>query len=186
MDSEDPETCLQCKTPKPEIAESVKDGACVYADEHRIGATKDVNRQVIEGQRANTADECTEAGMYLAMSRQADCNGYPASAGEYRRCAFEETKHAAKCATLIGEVVMPTRRKTLNFVPKRSMERLRQEGIDCPREEMKPMMSFMTPSMRWRRTRRATEKASEDCLSGTSGYICAASVRKPRLCVCPA
>lgn len=49
--------------------------------------------------------ECTEVGMYLAMSRQADREGYPEVAEAYKRYAFEEAEHAAKFAELLGEVV---------------------------------------------------------------------------------
>jgi rubrerythrin len=43
--------------------------------------------------------------MYLAMSRQADREGYPEVAEAYKRIAFEEAEHAAKFAELLGEVV---------------------------------------------------------------------------------
>ncbi|MBQ6820078.1 MAG: NADH peroxidase, partial [Clostridium sp.] len=45
-------------------------------------------------------------GMYLAMSRQADREGFPEVAEAYKRIAFEEAEHAAKFAELIGEVVV--------------------------------------------------------------------------------
>jgi len=66
---------------------------------------KDVDAEVIEGLRANFTGECTEVGMYLAMSRQADREGYPEVAEAYKRIAFEEAEHAAKFAELLGEVV---------------------------------------------------------------------------------
>ena len=43
--------------------------------------------------------------MYLAMSRQADREGYPEVAEAYKRIAIEEAEHAAKFAELLGEVV---------------------------------------------------------------------------------
>ena len=55
--------------------------------------------------RANFTGECTEVGMYLAMSRQADREGYPEVAEAYKRIAFEEAEHAAKFAELLGECV---------------------------------------------------------------------------------
>ena len=42
--------------------------------------------------------ECTEVGMYLAMSRQADREGYPEVAEAFKRYAWEEAEHAAKFA----------------------------------------------------------------------------------------
>lgn len=49
--------------------------------------------------------ECTEVGMYIAMSRQADREGYPEIGEAYKRIAFEEAEHAAKFAEILGEVV---------------------------------------------------------------------------------
>ena len=53
----------------------------------------------------NFMGECTEVGMYIAMSRQADREGYPEVAEAYKRIAWEEAEHAAKFAELLGEVV---------------------------------------------------------------------------------
>ncbi|EIA31540.1 Rubredoxin/rubrerythrin [Candidatus Arthromitus sp. SFB-5] len=53
----------------------------------------------------NFEAECTEVGMYLAMSRQADREGYPEVAEAYKRIAIEEAEHASKFAELLGEVV---------------------------------------------------------------------------------
>jgi rubrerythrin len=59
--------------------------------------------------------ECTEVGMYLAMSRQADREGYPEIAEAYKRIAFEEAEHAAKFAELLGEVVTASTKKNLQI-----------------------------------------------------------------------
>ena len=84
-----------------------------WADEHRIGVAKDVDPEVIEGLRANFTGECTEVGMYLAMSRQADREGFPEVAEAYKRIAFEEAEHAAKFAELLGEVVAADTKENL-------------------------------------------------------------------------
>ena len=102
-----PDFCPQCKAPAAKFTEKVE-GKLVWADEHRIGVAKGVNEEVIEGLRANFVGECTEVGMYLAMSRQADREGYPEVAEAYKRIAFEEAEHAAKFAELLGEVVDPS------------------------------------------------------------------------------
>ena len=47
--------------------------------------------------------------MYLAMSRQADREGYPEIAEAFTRFAFEEAEHAAKFAELLGDVVWDTK-----------------------------------------------------------------------------
>ena len=96
-----PEKCPQCKAPASKFSEQ-KAGAWAWADEHRIGVGKDVDAEVVEGLRANFTGECTEVGMYLAMSRQADREGHPEVAEAYKRIAFEEAEHAAKFAELFG------------------------------------------------------------------------------------
>lgn len=99
-----PERCPQCGAAKDKFSER-QEGELAYADGHVIGVAKDADPEIIEGLRANFTGECTEVGMYLAMSRQADREGYPEIAEAYKRIAFEEAEHAAKFAELLGEVV---------------------------------------------------------------------------------
>ena len=109
-----PEKCPQCKAPASKFNE-VKEGVLEFADEHRIGVAKDVDPRIVEGLQQNFMGECTEVGMYLAMSRQADRDGYPEVAEAYKRIAFEEAEHAAKFAELLGEVVYPDTKKNLQL-----------------------------------------------------------------------
>jgi rubrerythrin len=111
--NEAPEVCPVCKAPKDKF--ELQDEEMVWADEHRIGIAKDVDSEVLEGLRANFTGECTEVGMYLAMSRQADREGYPEVAEAYKRIAFEEAEHAAKFAELLGEVVTADTKKNLQM-----------------------------------------------------------------------
>ncbi|MDR0696648.1 MAG: NADH peroxidase [Christensenellaceae bacterium] len=110
-----PEKCPQCKAPSSKFIEQTSDSKLAWADEHRIGVAKDVEPSIIEGLRANFTGECTEVGMYLAMSRQADREGYPEIAEAYKRIAFEEAEHAAKFAELLGEVVTASTKKNLEL-----------------------------------------------------------------------
>jgi len=87
----------------------------VYADEHRIGVAKGLDERVVEDLKANFMGECTEVGMYLAMSRQADREGYPEVAEAYKRYAFEEAEHASKFAELLGDVVTTSTKKNLEL-----------------------------------------------------------------------
>ena len=107
-----PEKCPQCSVPADKFTEVSNEGL-VFADEHKIGAGKDASPEVLEGLRAHFIGECTEVGMYLAMSRQADREGYPEVAEAYKRIAFEEAEHAAKFAELLGEVVDPCTKTNL-------------------------------------------------------------------------
>lgn len=102
--NEAPAKCPQCGAPAAKFQEQVTSGAA-YATVHTIGDGKVDNAEVIEGLRANFTAECTEVGMYLAMSRQAEREGYPEVAEAYKRYAFEEAEHASKFAELLGEVL---------------------------------------------------------------------------------
>lgn len=99
-----PEKCPQCGAPAEKFNVQTE-GDLSWADGHVIGVAKDVDPEVVEGLKANFMGECTEVGMYLAMSRQADREGYPEVAEAYKRIAFEEAEHASKFAELLGEVV---------------------------------------------------------------------------------
>jgi rubrerythrin len=109
-----PDKCPTCKADSSKFIEK-KSSSLQWADEHRIGVAKGVDPEVIEGLNANFVGECTEVGMYLAMSRQADREGYPEVAEAYKRIAFEEAEHAAKFAELLGEVVHADTKKNLEL-----------------------------------------------------------------------
>ncbi|WP_017211676.1 NADH peroxidase [Clostridium beijerinckii] len=98
-----PEKCPVCGVGSDKFIE--QSGDLAFADEHVIGVAKGVDKEIIDGLQANFVGECTEVGMYLAMSRQADREGYPEVAEAYKRIAFEEAEHASKFAELLGEVV---------------------------------------------------------------------------------
>ncbi len=84
-------------------------GALAFADEHVIGVAKGCDEEMIKDLNAHFMGECTEVGMYLAMSRQADREGYPEVAEAFKRYAWEEAEHAAKFAELLGDVVWDTK-----------------------------------------------------------------------------
>ena len=112
--AEAPEKCPQCGAPKEKFIEQAA-GKLVWADEHRIGVAAGVDNEILEGLRANFTGECTEVGMYLAMSRQADREGFPEVAEAYKRIAFEEADHASRFAELLGEVVYADTKKNLQL-----------------------------------------------------------------------
>lgn len=112
--NEAPEQCPHCMSPKEKFMEK-SDGIMQWADEHKIGVAEGVDAEILEGLRANFMGECTEVGMYLAMSRQADREGFPEIAEAYKRIAFEEADHAAKFAELLGEVVCADTKKNLEL-----------------------------------------------------------------------
>ena len=113
-ENEAPEFCPVCKA-KKEAFNELDTQNKNYADEHRIGVAKDVDSEILEGLRANFMGECTEVGMYLAMSRQADREGYPEVAEAFKRYALEEADHASRFAELLGEVVTNSTKRNLEL-----------------------------------------------------------------------
>ena len=108
-----PAQCPICKAPAEKFVE--QSGDLVFADQHVVGVAKGADEKVIEGLRQNFTGECSEVGMYLAMSRVADREGYPEVAEAFKRYAFEEAEHAAKFAELLGEVLTDSTKKNLEM-----------------------------------------------------------------------
>ena len=109
-----PDKCPQCGAPASKF-NKVESGQTVWAAEHVVGVAQGVDPAIVQGLRENYMGECTEVGMYLAMSRQADREGYPEVAEAYKRIAFEEAEHAAKFAEMLGEVVYADTKKNLEL-----------------------------------------------------------------------
>ena len=111
-----PEKCPQCGVPGSKFTEqAVQSGKMEFACAHGIGDGKVEDAEVLKGLHDHFNGECCEVGMYLAMSRQADREGYPEIAEAYKRYAFEEAEHAAKFAELLGEVVTGSTKKNLEM-----------------------------------------------------------------------
>ena len=104
-----PERCPQCKAPASKFKEVEAQEERVYVTEHVIGVAKGCPEDIMDGLKAHFEGECTEVGMYLAMSRQADREGYPEIAEAFKRYAFVEADHASRFAELIGDCVWDTK-----------------------------------------------------------------------------
>ena len=104
--NEPPQACPQCGVPGSKfLKQESQEGALSFACEHHVGDGIVEDAEVTQGLKDHFAGECTEVGMYLAMSRQADREGYPEVAEAYKRIAFEEAEHAAKFAELLGKTI---------------------------------------------------------------------------------
>ena len=111
-----PEKCPQCGALGSKFkVEEVTSGKKIWACQHEIGAGKVEDAEIVQGLKDNFMGECTEVGMYLAMSRQAERDGYPEIAEAFKRYAFEEAEHAAKFAELLGEVVTTDTKKNVQM-----------------------------------------------------------------------
>lgn len=98
-----PEKCPLCGVPGAKFKK--QEGEMTFACEHHVGDGIVEDAEVTQGLKDHFYGECTEVGMYLAMSRQADREGYPEVAEAYKRIAFEEAEHAAKFAELLGKTI---------------------------------------------------------------------------------
>ena len=108
-----PAQCPICKVGADKFKEVV--GEMQLADDHRLVCAQGVDPEIISMLRDNFTGECSEVGMYLAMSRVADREGYPEIAEAYKRYAWEEAEHAAKFAELLGEVLTDSTEKNLSM-----------------------------------------------------------------------
>jgi rubredoxin/rubrerythrin len=108
-----PEKCPQCGAPASKFTK--QEGDLSWAAEHVVGVAQGAPQDIIDDLRANFNGECSEVGMYLAMSRVAYREGYPEIGEYWRRAAFEEAEHAAKFAELLGEVVTDSTKKNLEM-----------------------------------------------------------------------
>ena len=111
-----PAECPICHAKSEKFVEvKEEEGKSMWACEHELGVAKGCDPEVWEGLQDHFKGECSEVGMYLAMSRQAEREGYPEVADAFKRYAFEEAEHAAKFAELLGDVVFADTRKNLQL-----------------------------------------------------------------------
>lgn len=105
---EAPAKCPLCGAPASKFKEITEDTAPEFATVHELGrAYTDKVSEVVVAHCKNTfAGECTEVGMYLAMARQADREGYPEIARAFEHYALEEANHASRYAELLGNEIL--------------------------------------------------------------------------------
>lgn len=108
-----PDFCPICKAPKEKFV--LQGGDKTWAAEHVVGVAKGAPEEILQGLRENFQGECSEVGMYLAMSRVAHREGYPEIGLYWEKAALEEAEHAAKFAELLGEVVTSSTKKNLEL-----------------------------------------------------------------------
>jgi rubrerythrin len=115
-----PEACPLCKVPGEKFKLSEDNAGLNFVTEHTLGVANEIPQTeegafVLQGLKDHFMGECTEVGMYLAMSRQADREGYPEIAEAFKRYAFEEADHASRFAELLGEVVTDSTKRNLEL-----------------------------------------------------------------------
>lgn len=133
---EPPVKCPQCKCPGEKFVE--QKGELSWASEHVVGVGKqfgadvpeEVQKEIIDGLRANFEGECCKVGMYLAMARVAHREGFPEIGLYWEKAGLEEAEHAAKFAELLGEVVTNSTKKNLQ------MRVEAENGATCGKTEL--------------------------------------------------
>ena len=106
---EAPAKCPQCGVPASKFKKVEETEGVQFVQEHVIGVAKGCDEEMLRDLRNHFTAECSEVGQYLAMSRQADREGYPEVAEAFKRYAFEEAEHASKFAELLGDVLGDTK-----------------------------------------------------------------------------
>ena len=112
-----PEKCPQCGVPASKFKEQKAD-EMAWACEHEVGVAQGAPEDIMADLRANFEGECSEVGMYLAMSRVAYREGYPEIGEYWRRAAFEknlEMRVAAENGATAGKFDLAKRAKALNL-----------------------------------------------------------------------
>ena len=110
---EPPAECPVCHAPADKFKK--QEGEKVWAAEHAVGVASDAPEDIKNGLREMFNGECSEVGMYLAMSRVAIREGYPEIGAFYEKAAWEEAEHAAHFAELLGEVLTDSTKKNLEL-----------------------------------------------------------------------
>lgn len=106
-----PEKCPMCGVPASKFKELKEDGAMQFVAEHEVGVAKGCDDEMIKDLNAHFNGECTEVGMYLAMSRQADREGYPEIAEAFKRYALRRLstlQSLPNCSATVCGTLRPT------------------------------------------------------------------------------
>lgn len=109
-----PEKCPQCKVPGGKFKQE-DDEETQWADQHVVGIAQGVDQEIIDGLRANFEGECSEVGMYLAMSRIAYTKKAILRSDYIGKRLHMKNEHASKFAELLGEVLTDSTKKNLEM-----------------------------------------------------------------------
>jgi len=106
--NEAPGQCPNCRAPKEKFGKlEAEQGLLNIIDFNKLGVAKGTNFE--QDLAMQFQGECAEVGMYIAMARQAEREGYPEVAETMKRIAWEEAHHAARFCELLGGISESTR-----------------------------------------------------------------------------
>lgn len=114
VDIEDGEelVCPVCHAKDEKLVPYVEE-EMTWITEHEVGIAKGLDKEVVQGLRNHFNGECSEVGMYLAMARQANREGYPEIALVLEKIAHEEAEHAARFQEMLGELIGKSTKENL-------------------------------------------------------------------------
>lgn len=162
---EAPEACPVCKAPKEKFKQMDEEAS--FATVHEVGVAQGVSEDILKDLRANFEGECSEVGMYLAMARVADREGYPEVSAAFTKYAFEEAEHAAKFAELLGEVLTDSTKKNLQMRVDAETALAKVSLTLQSVQRLRTLTLFMTRFTRWQRMKQDTAQALEVFLTDT-------------------
>ena len=149
-----PEKCPQCGVPGEKFT-VMQEGALNFACEHVIGvgAKGKIDDEVYQGLKDNFTGECTEVGMYIAMSRQAIREGYPEVGAFFLQAALEEA----------ARLLLILQRKTCNFVLRLNAVQPQVNSSLLSVLKRLIMTLFTILFMKWRKMKQDTVKVLRVC-----------------------
>ena len=150
-----PDVCPLCKAPGEKFVEVVEN-EMTWATEHVIGIAKDAPAEIIEGLRANFNGECTEVGMYLAMSRAAAREGYPKSPNIGRPQPLKRQNTPQNLRNCSANVFPIRPKRTLPFALKPKTVQPQASSNLQNLQNSITLTQFTTPFTRWRKTKPVT------------------------------
>ena len=110
-------------------------------NENKLGIAK--GSPVEEAVSANFRGETAEVGLYLAMARQAQREGYPEISGVLKDIAWDEANHAARFAELNGMISASTKENLeqmlsgetgANKAKREAAVKAKEAGVDEPHD----------------------------------------------------
>lgn len=104
--------CPVCKVKGDKLVPYIEE-ELTWPAEHVLGVAKGVDAEIVEGLKNNFNGECSEVGMYLAMARVANREGYPEIALALEKIAHEEAEHASRFAEMLGDLVSNSTKENL-------------------------------------------------------------------------
>ncbi len=105
---------------------------------------------VEEAVNANFQGECSEVGLYLAMSRQANREGFPEAAAALESIAIDEAWHAAHFAELNGMISESTKENIEKMLAGECAANAgkRKAAVEAKKADIDPAHDFFDESSR--------------------------------------